>query len=72
MIISPIDERPEELPALQLTSGWVDVDLEAAVGGDDAVVVVVVEVRDVVAVHVVEAQLLQSHGYLGKKKKSTL
>ena len=69
MIISPIDERPEELPALQLTSGWVDVDLEAAVGGDDAVVVVVVEVGDVVAVHVVEPQLLQSHRNLAGRAR---
>ena len=44
--------------SIQLTSGGVDIDLEAPVRGDNAVVIVVVEVCDVVAVHVVEAELL--------------
>ena len=55
--------------SVQLTSGGVDIDLESPVRSDDAVVIVVVEVCDVVAVHVVEAELLQSHRYLAEKRK---
>ena len=55
--------------SIQLTSGGVDIDLESPVRSDDAVVIVIVEVCDVVAVHVVEAELLQSHRYLAEKRK---
>ena len=47
-----------------LTSWWVDVDLEPPLGGDDAVVVVVVQVGDVVAIVVVQAELLQGNANL--------
>ena len=49
---------------VQLTSGRVDVDLEPPLGGDDLVVVVVVEVGDVVTLGVVQTQLSQGNGDL--------
>ena len=45
----------------------VDVHLEPPVGGDDPVVVVVVQVRDVVALGVVQPKLLKGHRDLHTK-----
>lgn len=64
---SPFPTPAEKSPFIGydgLTSWGIDVDLESALGSDDAVVVVVVQVGDVVAVDVVQPQLLQRDRHL--------